>query len=78
MSSVTVDDIDWNDTMGKEARGLGDEDLWKAQEIHGDIVVTKSWIIGKKVYIIPKSLLIQQGITDTPFRVSVNLDSNYF
>jgi hypothetical protein len=48
MSSVTVDDFDWNDTVGKDAGGLGDEDLWKAQEIHGDIVVTKSWITGKR------------------------------
>ena len=27
MSSDSIDDIDWNDVIGKEARGLGDDDL---------------------------------------------------
>ena len=59
MSSDSIDDIDWNDIIGKEARGLGDEDLGEVQEIHGDVVVTKSGIIGKKAYNIPKSLIIK-------------------
>jgi hypothetical protein len=59
MSSDPIDDIDWNDVIGKEARGLGDDDLGEVQEIHGDIVVTKSGIIGKKVYNIPKILIIK-------------------
>lgn len=40
MSSDSIDNIDWNDIIGNEARGLGDDDLGEAQEIHGDIVVT--------------------------------------
>ena len=59
MNSDSIDEIDWNDVIGKEARGLGDDDLGEVQEIHGDIVVTKSGIIGKKVYNIPKSLIIK-------------------
>jgi hypothetical protein len=59
MGSDSIDDIDWNDVIGKEARGLGDDDLGEVQEIHGDIVVTKSGIIGKKVYNIPKSLIVK-------------------
>jgi hypothetical protein len=59
MSSDSMDDIDWNDVIGKEARGLSDDDLGEVQEIHGDIVVTKSGIIGKKVFNIPKSLIIK-------------------
>jgi hypothetical protein len=45
--------------IGKEARGLGDDDLGEVQEIHGDRVVTKSGVIGKKVYNIPRSLVIK-------------------
>jgi hypothetical protein len=48
MSSDSIDNIDWNEIIGKEARELGDDDLGEVQEIHGDIVVTKSGIIGKK------------------------------
>jgi hypothetical protein len=59
MDSDSVDEIDWNDVIGKEARGLGDDDLGEVQEIHGDIVVTKSGVIGKKVYNIPKSLVVK-------------------
>jgi hypothetical protein len=59
MGSDSIDDIDWNDVIGKEARGLGDDDLGEVQEIHGDIVVTKSGVIGKKVYDIPKSLIVK-------------------
>jgi hypothetical protein len=59
MSSDSIDDIDWEDVIGKEARGLGDDDLGEVQEIHGDVVVTKSGIIGKKVYNIPKSQIIK-------------------
>ena len=59
MNSDSIDEIDWNDVIGKEARGLGDDDLGEVQEIHGDIVVTKSGIVGKKVYNIPKSLILK-------------------
>ena len=59
MSSNSIDDIDWTDVIGKEARGLGDADLGEVQEIHGDMVVTKSGVIGKKVYNIPRSLVIK-------------------
>ena len=59
MCPDSIDEIDWEDVIGKEARGLGDEDLGEVQEIHGDNVVTKSGIIGKKVYNIPKSHIIK-------------------
>ena len=59
MSSNSIDDIDWTDVIGKEARGLGDDDLGEVQEIHGDRVVTKSGVIGKKVYNIPRNLVIK-------------------
>jgi hypothetical protein len=70
MSSDSIDDIDWNDVIGKEARGLGDADLGEVQEIHGDIVVTKSGIIGKKMYNIPKNLIIKYDGHKLWFNVS--------
>jgi hypothetical protein len=53
----SVDNIDWNDLKGKEARGVNDADLGEVQEVRGDIVVTKTGIVDKKVYNIPKNLV---------------------
>jgi hypothetical protein len=53
----SLDDLDWDDIKGKEARGVDDADLGEVQELRGNIVVTKAGVIDKKVYHIPKSLV---------------------
>jgi hypothetical protein len=49
--------IDWNEMIKKEARGLNDADLGEVQEITQDNVITKSGIVDKETYCIPKSLV---------------------
>ena len=48
--------IDWNDIIKKEARGINDADLGEVQEIRLDNVITKAGVVDKEVYSIPKNL----------------------
>jgi hypothetical protein len=49
--------IDWNDVIKKEARGLKDDDLGEVQDVRGDVVITKVGVVDKETYAIPKSLV---------------------
>lgn len=54
-----ITNIDWNETLKKEARGIGgigDDDLGEIQEIHNDNIITKVGVLDKATYSIPKSL----------------------
>lgn len=53
----SIDNLDWEEIKGKEARGIDDDDLGEVQELRGNVVVTKAGVIDKKVYNIPKSLV---------------------
>ena len=47
-------DIDWNDTIKKEARGSNDEDLGEVQEIANGYVVVQKGLINKEKFHIPQ------------------------
>ncbi len=47
-------DIDWNDTIKKEARGSNDEDLGEVQEITNGYVVVQKGLINKENFYIPQ------------------------
>jgi uncharacterized protein (TIGR02271 family) len=47
-------DIDWNDTIKKEARGSNDEDLGEVQEITNGYVVVQKGLINKEKFHIPQ------------------------
>ena len=49
--------IDWNDVIKKEARGLKDDDLGEVQEVRGDVVITKVGVVDKETYAIPTNLV---------------------
>lgn len=51
--------IDWNEVIKKEARGLKDDDLGEVQEVRGDVVITKVGVVDKETYAIPMSLAIR-------------------
>jgi hypothetical protein len=53
---MSNNNIDWNDVIKKEARGINDADLGEVQEIRLDNVITKAGIVDKEVYSIPKNL----------------------
>ena len=47
-------DIEWNDVLKKEARGIDDEDLGEVQEVQGNYVLVQKGIINKEKFYIPK------------------------
>jgi len=47
--------IEWNDVLKKEARGIDDEDLGEVQEVQGNYVLVKKGIINKEQFYIPKA-----------------------
>lgn len=49
--------IEWNATLKKEARGIGDDDLGEIQGITDTNVITKVGRASKETYSIPKSLV---------------------
>ena len=54
---MSNNNIDWNDVVKKEARGINDADLGEVQEIRLDNVITKAGRVDKEVYSIPKNLV---------------------
>jgi uncharacterized protein (TIGR02271 family) len=46
--------IDWNDTIKKEARGSNDEDLGEVQEVTDGYVLVQKGMINKKKFYIPQ------------------------
>ena len=47
-------DIEWNDVLKKEARGINDEDFGEVQDIQGNYVLVQKGIIDKEKFYIPK------------------------
>jgi hypothetical protein len=62
--------INWNDVIKKEARGLNDADLGEVQEVTQDNVITKSGVVDKETYCIPKSLVEGYDGHNLLFRVT--------
>ena len=54
---MSNNNIDWNDVIKKEARGINDADLGEVQEIRLENVITKAGVVDKEVYSIPKNLV---------------------
>jgi uncharacterized protein (TIGR02271 family) len=46
--------IEWDETIKKEARGIDDEDLGEVQEVQGNYVLVQKGIINKEKFYIPK------------------------
>ena len=46
--------IDWNDVIKKEARGINDEDLGEVQEVQDNYVLVQRGMIDKEIFYIPK------------------------
>jgi hypothetical protein len=49
-------DINWNDVIKKEARGINNEDFGKIQDIQGQYVLVQKGIFNKERFYIPKDL----------------------
>ena len=50
-------DINWNDVIKKEARGINNEDFGEVQDIQGQFVLVQKGIVNKEKFYIPKDLV---------------------
>src|SRR5687767_14111495 len=51
---MSFNNIEWNDVIKKEARGINDEDFGEVQEIQGNYVLVQKGMINKEKFYIPK------------------------
>jgi uncharacterized protein (TIGR02271 family) len=51
---MSSNNIEWDDIIKKEARGINDEDLGEVQEIQGNYVLVQKGMINKEKFYIPK------------------------
>ena len=63
-------DIDWNDVIKKEARGINDEDLGEVQEVQSNYVLVQRGIINKEQFYLPKDQAESYDDTILKFRLS--------
>ncbi len=47
--------LNWEEVIKKEARGVNDADLGEVQELGEDYVITEKGLVDKKRYLLPKS-----------------------
>ena len=62
--------IDWNDVVKKEARGLNDEDFGEVQEVSNGYVFVQKGIINKEKFFIPKDKVDGYDGDVRPFDIS--------
>ena len=49
---MSFNNIEWNDVIKKEARGINDEDFGEVQEIQGNYVLVQKGMINKEKFYI--------------------------
>jgi hypothetical protein len=49
--------INWDEIIKKEARGIDDYDLGAVQEIQSDVVVTQKGVLDKDKFYLPKNVV---------------------
>ena len=49
--------INWDEVIKKEARGIEDYDLGEVHEIEADTVITKKGVLDKDKFYLPKNLV---------------------
>ncbi|HEY9387835.1 MAG TPA: YsnF/AvaK domain-containing protein [Nitrososphaeraceae archaeon] len=54
---ATEHDINWNDVIKKEARGVNDEDLGEVQEVGDTYVLVQKGFINKEKFYIPQAMV---------------------
>ena len=69
--------IDWNDVIKKEARGINNEDFGEVQDIQDQFVVVQKGILNKAKFYIPKDLANSYDGTVLKFKFSEKELSKY-
>jgi stress response protein YsnF len=70
--------IDWDDVIKKEARGINDEDLGEVQEVTQDYVMVQKGLINKEKLYIPRDLVIGYNGTILIFNITAEEAKNKF
>ena len=70
-------EIDWNDVIKKEARGIDDLDLGEVQEVVEDKVIVQKGIIEHNLYHLPKSQIRSYDGQVIRFNISEGELKNY-
>ena len=70
--------IDWDDVIKKEARGINDEDLGEVQEVTQDYVLVQKGLINKEKLYIPRDLAIGYNGTILIFNITAEEAKNKF
>ncbi len=52
-----IDNNDWENVVKEEARGIDNAELGEVQEVLRDKVITKSGVVDKETYTIPRNLV---------------------
>jgi hypothetical protein len=65
-----ISNINWNELMGKEARGINDDDLGEVQSVEEGYVVTQAGIVDKITYHLPKNLVERYDGHNLLFRIT--------
>ena len=71
-------DINWNDIIKKEARGINNEDFGEVQDIQGQFVLVQKGIVNKEKFYIPKDLVESYDGYVLRFRFSDQELSQYY
>ncbi|HYJ02053.1 MAG TPA: YsnF/AvaK domain-containing protein [Nitrososphaeraceae archaeon] len=71
-------DINWNDVIKKEARGINNEDFGEVQDIQGQFVLVQKGILNKEKLYIPKDLVESYDGYVLKFRFSEQELSQYY
>ena len=66
----SISNINWNELMGKEARGINDDDLGEVQRIEDEYVVTQAGVVDKITYRLPKNLVERYDRHNLLFRIT--------
>ena len=70
MNYKNSDNIEWNDVIKKEARGINDEDFGEVQDVQGNYVLVQKGMINKERYYIPKEQAESYDGDTLRFRIS--------
>ena len=70
--------INWNDVIKKEARGINNEDFGEVQDIQGQFVLVQKGIVNKEKFYIPKDLVESYDGYVLRFRFSEQELSQYY
>jgi hypothetical protein len=69
--------INWDEVLKKEARGIEDYDLGEVHAIESDTVVTKKGVLDKDKFYLPKNLAEAYDGHKLRFRITKEEAQNY-